>query len=94
MEQVIFGGAGYGAPAPQTDTRYNYLQGGYTWAAAEYQRLQLISTDGVIKKLRFRLSAAPGAGKKRPIYVGSRNIMRYCNGIICLDARQGRSCCF
>ncbi len=61
---MIFGGAGYGAPAPQTDTRYNYLQGGYSWAAAEFQRLQLISTDGVIKNLRFRLSAAPGAGKK------------------------------
>jgi len=65
LEQVIFGGFSYGAPLPQTDTRYNVLQDGYTWTTDEYRRWQVISTDGVIKNLRLRLiNAPPGNGKK------------------------------
>ncbi len=64
MEQVIFAGYVYGADPPTTDTRYNVLQGGYTWAVDEYTRWQVISTDGVIKNLGFRLEKPPGAGKK------------------------------
>lgn len=61
---MIFAGFVYGAPLPQTDTRYNALQGGYTWATLEFTRWQVISTDGVIRNLGVRLENAPGAGKK------------------------------
>jgi len=65
LEQVIFGGWGYGAPIPTTDTRYNTLHSGYTWATDEFRRWQVISTDGVIKNFRLTLvDAPPGNGKK------------------------------
>lgn len=62
MEQVLFGGW-YDLLDP-TATEYASLVSGYNWTATEPWRNKVVSTDGVIKNLRVRLSAAPGVGKK------------------------------
>lgn len=61
MEQVIFGGVS--SPLDSTATEYNSLYG-YIWDNTESDVYKLVSTDGVLKQLRFRLNGAPGAGKK------------------------------
>lgn len=63
MEQVIFGG--YYDLLNDTDTEYNSLVGGYLWTStAETWRTKIVSTDGVIKQLRVKLSGAPGGTDK------------------------------
>jgi len=61
MEQVIFGG--YDNFLDTTATKYQRIIGGSIWRATE-DCYKLVSTNGVIKNLRFKLSGAPGAGKK------------------------------
>lgn len=62
MDQVIIGG--YFDLLDSLDTEYNSLSGGFAWTSVEANRNQLISTDGVIKNFRGKLSAAPGVGNK------------------------------
>ena len=62
MEQVIFGG--WWDFLSATDTEYNSLNGGTLWADLETYYCKLVSTDGVIKNLRAKLSGTPGAGTK------------------------------
>lgn len=47
-----------------TITEYMTLQGGGPWRNAFAGMAQPVSTDGIIKNLRVKLAAAPGAGKK------------------------------
>jgi len=61
LEQVILGGYYY--VLDRVNTRYNSLSGGYVWATTEADRHQIISTSGVIKKLRVKLSGSPGVGR-------------------------------
>lgn len=60
MEQVIFGGAPHNL-LNNNLTEYNAIYGGISWNVAE-RSYKLISTDGIIKNLRVKLTAAPGAG--------------------------------
>jgi len=60
LEQVILGGYYY--VLDRINTRYNSLSGGFVWATSEADRYQIISTSGVIKKLRVKLSGSPGVG--------------------------------
>ena len=62
MEQVLFGGW-YDLLDP-TATEYASLVSGYNWTETEQWRTKVVSTDGVIKNFRGRLSDSPGAGKK------------------------------
>ena len=64
MQQLIPGG--YYDLLNATVTEYNTLSGGYLWTDStnKQKRYQIISTDGVIKELKFKLTGSPGAGKK------------------------------
>lgn len=62
MEQILYGGYYYSLST--SATTYNSLSGGFIWILNEKTRRQLISTDGVIKKLRVRLDLPPGVGTK------------------------------
>lgn len=61
MEQVLFGG--FYNTLSATVTEYNSLNSGNAWYSTANYNHQVVSTDGIIKSLRLRLSAAPGAGK-------------------------------
>jgi len=63
MRQVLFAG-GY-LPLINNATAYSSPMGGSAgWNVTETLRHRLVSTSGVIKNLRVKLLAAPGAGKK------------------------------
>jgi len=62
MEQVIFGG--YSNLLSTSTTEYNTLASGYLWTASIGRHNKVISTDGVLKNLYMKLTAAPGAGKQ------------------------------
>lgn len=62
MEQVLFGG--YYGNLDTTIARFNVVEGSELWRTPDDYVIQLVSTDGVIKQLRFKLDGAPGAGKK------------------------------
>ncbi|KKL85980.1 hypothetical protein LCGC14_1949290, partial [marine sediment metagenome] len=61
MKQVIFGGNNNSLNASTVRYESLVLDGG--WTATEANVYKLVSADGFIKKLRVRLSTAPGAGK-------------------------------
>ena len=62
MEQVISGGY-YNLLNPSS-TEYNTLASGYLWDGALGRNNKIISTDGTLKNLYIKLSAAPGASKQ------------------------------
>lgn len=58
MEQVIIGGS---FQPLNTNTKYNSLVGGFSWQDTELYYSKPVSTDGIIKHLRVKLSAATNA---------------------------------
>jgi len=62
MEQVLFGG--FYHKLYNAATAYNTLVGGDNWFGSDTLVYKPVSTDGVIKYLRVKLSGAPGVGKK------------------------------
>lgn len=63
MEQVLFGG--YNLVLDDTTTKYNCLHGhSRYWLSFETGVNKIISTDGLIKNLRVKLSGSPGIGTK------------------------------
>ena len=61
MEQVLFAGSYDDLHA--TVTIYGPLMGGVEWQGSEAYALNPIGSSGIIKKLRVKLDASPGAGK-------------------------------
>jgi len=63
MEQALFGG--YNGLLDDTVTEYNTLHGhGRAWLSFDKGMRKIISTDGLIKNLRVKLSGSPGTGSK------------------------------